>query len=173
MRNPLDFIRLVTIAVAVAMVIMTSQQPSIAGSANTTFTVTVNVPTSCTVAATNMVFPAYTTGQVGSDTATSTVTANCALLTAWTIALSKGGAPTFTPREMSVVVAGTTYTINYNLYTTVGNLSIWGDGTGTTVTVSGIGIGLGQANTVYGTIPAAQSVATASYSDTITATITF
>jgi spore coat protein U-like protein len=74
---------------------------------------------------------------------------------------------------MTVTIAGTTYTINYNLYTTVGNTNIWGDGTGGTVTVSGIGLGINQANTVFGTMPAAQSAATAVYSDTITATITF
>jgi spore coat protein U-like protein len=172
MRSPLGFIRVIAFAAGLAA-FGSSTQPSIAGTANTTFTVTVNVPTSCTIAATNMVFPAYTSGQGGTGTATSTVTANCALLTGWTIALSKGSAPTFTPRQMTVTIAGTTYTINYNLYTTVGNASIWGDGTGTTVTVSGIGLGINQANTVFGTMPAAQSAATATYSDTITATITF
>jgi spore coat protein U-like protein len=70
--------------------------------------------------------------------------------------------------------------LNYNLYTTSGDTTVWGDGTGSTLTVAGTGAGMGTpqavAQTVYGQIPdnaANQAVSPDTFADTITATVTY
>jgi len=64
-------------------------------------------------------------------------------------------------------------TLEYNLYTDAGRTTVWGDGTASSVTAAGTGSGAQQSLTVYGRIPASQSVPAGSYSDTVTATINF
>jgi spore coat protein U-like protein len=161
-----------TLLVAVSC-LLAGSVASRASTATSTFTVTATVPTACTINAGPMNFGNYASGSALQVTATSTITANCALLTAYTVALSKGSATSFSPRTMTMTSGGTTYTLNYNLYTNVANTSIWGDGTNGTSTVAGVGSGAPQNLTVYGTIPAGQSIPVGTYTDTIVATITF
>jgi spore coat protein U-like protein len=56
--------------------------------------------------------------------------------------------------------------------------TVWGDGTGSSVTQSGTGAGIATANslTVYGQVPdnaTNQAAVPASYTDTITVTVTY
>ena len=162
-----------TVAGLIAACLALAPAASRAGTATTTFAVTATVPTSCTISSTPMSFGNYSSGSATVVTSTSTLSANCALLTSYTISLSKGAASSFSPRTMTMSSGGTTYMLDYNLYTTVTDTNIWGDGTSGTSTVSGVGTGLTQSITVYGSIPAGQSVAVGSYSDSIVATITF
>ncbi len=65
--------------------------------------------------------------------------------------------------------------LGYNIYTTSGYATVWGDGTGSTVTqtYSAI-ISLGTISfTAYGQAPSGQYVATGPYSDSITVTVTY
>jgi spore coat protein U-like protein len=77
-----------------------------------------------------------------------------------------------------MTLAAGTATLQYNLYTTAGFATVFGDGTGTTATIAGTGAGLATpvTTTVYGQLldsTANQAVAPGNYSDTITVTISY
>ena len=65
--------------------------------------------------------------------------------------------------------------LNYNLYTTVSYTTVWGNGTASTATVTAHVTGSNSPvnTTVYALIPAQQNVIAGSYTDSITATVTF
>jgi spore coat protein U-like protein len=89
-----------------------------------------------------------------------------------TIALSKGSAPSFVPRWL---LGPPAFHLQYNLYLDAGLSTIWGDGTGVTG-LYGPSSPADNATVmvpIFGSIPAGQDVPVGSYSDTITATITF
>ncbi len=147
---------------------------SFGANVNDSFTVTANVTSACTVSATDLAFGNYTGTQLDG---TSTVTANCVLLTGYTIALNAGagtGAAYSTGRKMTGD-SNTSATLTYNLYSDLLRTTIWGDGTDSSFTVSGVGLGtaIGVPHTVYGRIPAGENVPAQAYTDTITATLTY
>lgn len=89
-----------------------------------------------------------------------------------TITLSKGSAPSFSPRWL---LGPPGFHLTYNLYLDAGTSTIWGDGTGTTGVYGPISP---ADNTtvmvpIFGSIPAGQDVPVGAYTDTITATINF
>ncbi len=89
-----------------------------------------------------------------------------------TITLSKGSAPSFSPRWL---LGPPGFHLTYNLYLDAGGSTIWGDGTGTTSLYGPISPADNATVMVpiFGSIPAGQDVPVGSYSDTVTATITF
>jgi spore coat protein U-like protein len=145
--------------------------------ATTTFQVSATVVKNCTVAATNVVFGNYTP-TAGAVTANGTVSVSCTKSSAFTVSLNKGTTTggTIAQRLMTDGVAGDT--LQYNLYTTSGFATVWGDGTGSSVTQGGTGTGMGTpvALTVYGDLPdnaANQAVPPNSYTDTITVSVAY
>jgi spore coat protein U-like protein len=132
-----------------------------------TFTVTATVVKDCGVSATKMVFGNYT-GAVNNTT--STVTVTCTNTTTYTVGLSAGLATgaTVTTRKMQ----NGTYLLPYALYSNSGMTTNWGN-TAATNWVSGTGSGVAQPLTVYGQIAAGLYVTPGSYTDTITATVTY
>ncbi len=132
---------------------------------------------SCTVATTAVAFGTYNPVIPTADTANGNVAVTCSALVLFTasyvISMAKGNSSTYTPRFMNL--AGVH--LNYNLYTTAGFASIWGDATGGTVTVSDsyTAIGLSELRnyTVFGQIPALQAVGVGTYTDTVLVTVTY
>ena len=133
----------------------------------TTFTVTATVVKDCGVSATNLVFGNYT-GAVNNST--STVTVTCTNTTTYTVGLSAGLATgaTVTTRKMQYGTA----LLNYALYSNSTHATNWGN-TAATNWVAGTGTGVAQPLTVYGQIAAGLYVTPGSYTDTITATVTY
>ena len=133
----------------------------------------------CSTSATSLAFGGYNPFSVTALDSTGTVTVSCSLggllslLVSYQIKLSAGGSGTFSPRRMS---SGAN-TINYNLYTTSGRTTVWGNGTGGTGTVSdGYLLGLGTTvrnYTVHGRVPALQNARSGSYLDSITVTVEY
>lgn len=88
-----------------------------------------------------------------------------------------GASGVFADRRMQ----SATDTLHYNLYTDAARTQIWGDGTSGTVyqtTEIRAGPGVGNASrtvliSIYGRIPALQSVDSGDYSDTIVVTVEF
>jgi len=147
-----------------------------ANPATTTFQVSATVLKNCTVGATNVAFPNYTP-TTGAQTANGTVSVSCTKSTAFTVSLNKGttAGGTIAQRLMS---DGAGDTLQYNLYTTSGFATVWGDGTGTSVTQGGTGAGMAApvALTVYGNLPdsaANQAVPPAAYTDTVTVSVAY
>jgi spore coat protein U-like protein len=63
-------------------------------------------------------------------------------------------------------------TVNYSLYSDSGRSTVWGNTVGTD-TVAATGNGTSQSYTVYGRVPAQTTPAAATYTDTITVTVTY
>jgi spore coat protein U-like protein len=134
---------------------------------------------SCTVAASAAPFGSYTpSNPVALAAASGTVTVTCSvtlvgLLEGWTILLSSGNSGNYSARQMSV--AGKS--LNYNLYTTLAHIQVWGDGTSGTGTVSDsqlLSIGTNSyPYTVYGSIPALQDQPAGTYTDVIVVTVNY
>lgn len=147
---------------------------SYSATATTTFTVTATIVGVCQIAATNLAFGNYNPTLGAVLNGTSTVTPTCTISTPYSITLDlgTGAGASLTNRFMTRTVGGTE-TIAYNLYSDPGHTTVWANTEPTTV--SGTGTGNPQPLTVYGQIFASNptTLPPASYSDTITATITY
>lgn len=158
-----------------------SSTASFAATATGNLTVKANVASSCMVntpasgSASNAVldFGSVTSlsAPVNADTTTSggaNVSVLCTNKTPWSIAFDGGKNVTNTQRRMA---GGTTEFINYNLFTDSARKNAIDI---STPAYNGTGTGSVQPLTVYGTIPAGQSLPSAgSYLDTVTVTVTY
>lgn len=132
---------------------------------------------SCSVGTTAVAFGNYNPVIATADTANGNVAVTCSALVifsaSYVISMAKGNSATYTPRFMNLLGVH----LNYNLYTTAGFTSIWGDTTGGTVTVSdsytAIGLSETRNYTVFGQIPALQAVGVGTYTDTVLVTVTY
>jgi spore coat protein U-like protein len=141
----------------------------------TTFAVTATVASTCSATATALSFGAYTPGS-GALANNSTISVKCTKNTPFTVALNGGSTAGGTVAQR-LMASGANH-LQYNLYTTAGFATVFGDGTGTSQTEAGTGSGVATANsfTVYGQLPdnaTNQAAIPGSYSDTITVTITY
>ncbi|KAF1007721.1 MAG: hypothetical protein GAK28_01678 [Luteibacter sp.] len=145
-----------------------------AATGTNTFNVLLTITSACNITTT-----APTNVNFGTQPSTATnvpnqgaLNVNCTPLAPFTIALDNGlNGTNVNTRAMN---NGTTL-IPYQLYQTavVSPTTVWGSTTGTGGNVySGIGTGLSVPIPVYGNVPST-NVAAGSYSDTITATITY
>lgn len=134
------------------------------------FSVTASVVNNCNITATPVAFGA--TGVLRSAvTANGTITAQCTNGDAYRISLNGGSSGNVAARTMQRSGGGTT--VGYQLYLDSAFGSAWGDGTSGTSMATGTGTGAQQTFTVYGRVPAQGTPTPGSYSDTITATISF
>jgi spore coat protein U-like protein len=138
------------------------------GAATTSFTVTANVPPSCTVSASNLNFGNYSNLQVDGST---TVSSTCTTGAPYNIGLNPGvsAGATVTNRAMTGPAGSL---LKYSLFKDASRTLNWGNTVGAD-TVSATGTGAAQTFTVFGRIPSAQFVTTGSYQDTITVTLFF
>ena len=135
-----------------------------------TFTVQATIIASCTInSASTLNF-----GSIGVLTAavnqTSTLQVQCTNTTPYNIGLDvgTGTGATVAVRKMT---SGAN-TVNYSLYSDSGHTVVWGTTVGTN-TVAATGNGAAQSYTVYGQVPAQTTPAPATYTDTITVTVTY
>jgi spore coat protein U-like protein len=139
-----------------------------AATTTTTFTVTANVTTNCTITANNLNFGAYS-GVVLPGT--TTLSATCSTGTPYNIGLNAGTSTgaSVTTRKMT---GPSTDLLAYGLFQDGAHSVNWGNTVGTD-TVPSTGTGAAQSFTVFGQIPASQFVAAGAYQDTILVTLTF
>lgn len=134
------------------------------------FTVSANVINDCTITASNVGFaPAGVLN--AALNANGSISARCTNGDAFRIALNGGSSGNVAARQMQRSGGGGA--VNYQLYLDSTRLTAWGDGTAGTSMATGSGSGNQQVITVYGQVPAQSTPAPGSYSDTITATISF
>ncbi|MES2997969.1 MAG: spore coat U domain-containing protein [Pseudomonadota bacterium] len=135
------------------------------------------VACSCSVGTSAVAFGNYNPTLGTATTATGNVAVTCSALVlgiiSYVISMNAGNSGSFAARFMNL----TGNHLNYNLYTQVGHTTIWGNGTGATVTVSDsylliLGPNLNN-YTVYGLLPALQTIPAGAYTDTITVTVTY
>lgn len=144
-----------------------SASPAAAATSTATMSVTATVQATCSASATTLAFGTYTGVQLDGS---STLSVSCTNTTPYTVSLNvgTGTGATVAVRKMTA----STQALNYSLYQDSGRSTVWGQTIGTD-TLAGTGNGSAQSLTVYGRIPAGQLPTPGSYSDTITATITY
>lgn len=158
--------------VALAIAVLVPIAPSNAATVQTPFTVSATVQQVCAVSATNLSFNSYDASAASPKDATSTVTVTCTPSSTYAIAMNAGTTSGGT-EAVHLMSDGNSHTLTYNLYTDAGHNTKWGDGAASTATVSGTADGTHQPYTVFGQVPAGQFVPSGSYSDTVTATVTY
>lgn len=138
-----------------------------AATANSTMGVSATVQATCSITANPLAFGTYTATQL--DAAT-TLSVTCTNTTTYNVGLDAGGGTgaTVAIRKM----ANGAQLLNYSVYSDSARSTVWGTTIGTN-TVAGTGNGSSQSLNVYGRIPAGQSPTPGSYSDTVTATVTY
>jgi spore coat protein U-like protein len=134
------------------------------------FSVSATVVNNCNITTTNV---SFTASSVLSSalSAAGAITAQCTNGDAYRIALNGGTSGNVVARQMQRSGGGGA--VNYQLYIDAANTTAWGDGTAGTTMETGTGSGNQQVISVYGVVPAQTTPAPGSYSDTITATISF
>ena len=136
----------------------------------------------CSVSSAGVAFGHYDVTQPGADDSTGTLRVTCSRqagvdpsTVSYVLALGTGAGGSYAMRRM---MSGTNL-LNYNLFANASRTQVWGDGTSATVTVPGsINFTGSQTSrstnhSIYGRVPAQQSVRSGSYNDTIVVTITF
>lgn len=165
--------RLVRItAISVALVAAAAIPAAHAASANTTFAVTASVLSACSVTASPLVFGVYSPAAPGNVDNSSTISVFCTVGTTYTLKLNVGtGGGTFATRTLT----NGTDPLSYNLFTSAGRTTVWGDGTASTGTVTGTGTGLLSAtsHTVHGRLTAGQDVPPGAYQSVVTVTLEY
>jgi spore coat protein U-like protein len=136
-----------------------------------TFNVTATVIAACAMTAGDHDFGNYEAVSGSPLDSTSTISVTCTSGSAYSIALNAG--TTVGGTIATRLMTDSVNTLEYNLYTNGTYATIWGDGTSGSVEVSGTGSGSLQQLTVFGRMPGSQAAPVGSYSDVITATITY
>lgn len=131
----------------------------------------------CNVAATGVSFGAYDVFSATPLDSTGSVTVSCDSVPPPDVVIEIGpssGSGGFNPRQMRH--ASRPDRLGYNLFTDSSRSAVWGDGTAGTRTVFLKNVHRQKppvVTTIYGRIPPGQNVSTGTYSDTLTATITW
>jgi spore coat protein U-like protein len=157
-------------AATLAWLLLLHPSSTQAATTTSTFTVQMTVISSCVInSASTLNFGSQGVLVANVDN-TSTLQVQCTNATPYNISLDAGtgSGATVATRKMS---SGAN-TITYSLYRDSGRATVWGNTVGTN-TVSGIGNGASQAYTVYGRVPPQTTPAAATYTDTITVTVTY
>ncbi len=154
-----------------ALVPLSLSSATLAATATDTFDVTASVIDACQITAADHSFGSYSSISGSNLDATSSINILCTNGTSYDVELNAG--TTVGGAIAARLLTDGANTLAYNLYTTSGRTTVWGDGTGASATVAGTGSGSLQSLTVYGRVAASQAVPVGSYSDTVTATITF
>jgi spore coat protein U-like protein len=146
-----------------------------AGTKTATFAVNANVASNCFITTTPLTFGDFDgTADVAAN---ATLVVRCSKNAGYSIALNAGTTGSATLLQRLLAGPGGD-TLQYNLYTTAGFATIWGNNAGGTGWMTGAGTGLGNSATltVYGNLPnnaTNQGAGVGAYSDLITATITY
>jgi spore coat protein U-like protein len=136
----------------------------------TTFTVQMTITASCVINSASTLNFGSQGVLTAAVNATSTIQVQCTNTTPYNIGLNQGTATGATVTTRKMTNAGNT--ISYSLYSNAGMTTNWGNTVGTD-TVSATGNGAAQSYTVYGQVPAQTTPAAATYTDTITVTVTY
>jgi spore coat protein U-like protein len=147
--------------------------PAAAGTVTDTFDVTLTVQAGCEVSAPNdLNFGTVTFLDTTALTATTTFSIKCTNGTNGVISLNGGSGSSGTVVTRTMETTANTSAINYSLYVH-STSTIWGNGSSGTSTVTHNGTGSTTNLTIDGQVPIQSTPPAATYSDTITITVTY
>jgi len=164
------------ISLAVSVLALGVGGAAFAGTASDDLTVSASIASNCTIdASDSLAFGAYdpiVTNKSSDLEGDGSISVICTNGSAVTIELDgglneDGAAPAAPARRM---ISGANL-LSYTLYSDAGLLTLWA--TGAAVDVDDTGTGVASNHTVYGSVAADQNVPVGSYSDTVSATVTF
>jgi spore coat protein U-like protein len=135
---------------------------------------------SCTASTTGIAFGTYNPLSLVANDSTGNVSVTCAanpviLLLAYQVALSAGSSGSYAARTMTSAAQS----LQYQLYSDAGRLTVWGNGSAGTLAVNGafllsIIAPMSANHPVYARVPALQSAAGAGvYGDVVTVTVSY
>jgi spore coat protein U-like protein len=157
-------------ASCVALALAAANGNAQAATATTSFQVQLTIEAQCLInSASTLSFGTQGVLSANVDQ-TSTIQVQCTDTTSYTIGLDAGTGAGATVATRKLTSGGST--ITYSLYSNSGRTSVWGTTIGSD-TVASTGTGAAQSFTVYGRIPAQTTPAPATYTDTITVTVTY
>lgn len=147
-----------------------------AGSATSSFTVSASVIASCTISSTTLAFGNYDPIVTNASTpldVNGSVAITCTKGAATTIGLDGGqNAANATGTTRAMTTAGPDY-LSYELYQDSSRSTLWGNSGANLFVPPNAPSKNARTFTIYGRIPAAQGSTTASYTDTVVATVNF
>lgn len=162
MKTP-SLLRLAAVAALSPLLFLS---PGAGAATDDTMDVTITITSSCSIeTTTNLEFGTVASTATDVD-ATGTLTVTCTNQTPYNVGIDNGNHFDTTRRMKED--GGSTYYVPYALYRDASLTQAWGG----TDTLSGTGSGAGQTITVYGRVPSANFPAL-SYTDTVTATVTY
>lgn len=137
------------------------------------FIATAQVGADCTLSIPDVSFGTVTRLTSPIETSTTAVV-TCTSGAPWTLSLNAGSTPgnTYASRRMSLGGSGPGV-VEYQIYRDPGPANVWGNGAMGTVTQTGTGTGTTQGIPIYLQVPAQPPRAEGTYSDRVTATLTF
>lgn len=162
--------RWLTLAAVAPLVSMAT--PAVAGTATAQFAVTATIASggTCTIAAAPLNFGQYDPTSTSPNDAQSQITVTCPTGTTYNLGVDSG----LTGNRQMVSPDDVGEALNYQLYAdSTRGIPLGALGGSTGATESGTGTGAPHNISIYGEIPAQQTVGSGSYSDTVTATISF
>jgi len=148
--------------------------PAMAGTVSGNFQALITIQNTCalTTAPTSLSFGTQGVLVANVDT-TSTIKVTCTTGADFDIGLDAGAnessADDVDTRRMT---DGSSHYVSYNMYTTAGRTTVWGN-TVDTSTVGSTGTGAEQSFTVYGRVPVQTTPQAGNYADTVTVTVTY
>jgi spore coat protein U-like protein len=145
--------------------------PAAAGTVTDTFDVTLTIQAGCEVSAPNDLSFGTATFLDTALTATADFSVRCTNGTTGTISLNGGSGSSGSVATRTMESGANA--INYSLYTNSSHTTIWGNGTSGTSTVTHNGTGSTTSLTIYGQVPSQSPPPVATYSDTITITVSY
>jgi spore coat protein U-like protein len=141
-----------------------------ATTATTSLSVTATVLSVCIVAATPLAFGNYDPTSSTALAGTTTLAVTCTNGTTYNVGLGPGAGTGATVASHKMTFGANL--LNYTLYSNATHTTVWGQTVGTD-TQSGVATGLPISYTIYGLIPAQQTVPSGAYSDSVTVTVTY
>jgi len=147
-----------------------------AQTASTSFQVSATVTRNCTVTAADVAFgnydPLVANAAAALSNTASAVTVTCTKGTNFTTTLGFSANAAGTQRRMAGPAGDF---LPYNVYTTAGFGTVWGDGSGGTATRGGVSTGKNASvsQVLYAQIPANQDVTEGAYGDTVQVTVNY
>ncbi len=145
--------------------------PAAAGTVTDTFDVTLTIQAGCEVSAPDNLNFGTATFLDAILTGTVQFSVRCTSGTNGTISLNGGIGSSGTVATRTMEFGANS--INYSLYMDAGYATIWGDGSSGTSTVPHTGNGSIANLTIHGLVPIQTTPTAATYSDTITITVTY
>ena len=157
-------------AVVAAVCLLLSGSASFASTTTSTFTTQVTIAASCTINSASTLNFGSQGVLIANVDQTSTVQVQCTNTTPYNVGLDAGTGTGATVAVRKMTSGANT--VNYSLYSDSGRTTVWGNTVGTD-TVAATGNGASQSYTVYGRVTAQTTPAPATYSDTVTVTVTY